>query len=224
MMMRSVLFVVLLVVKISGGEAWDLQILEKSVVFIAHTEPKAVSQFALGTGFLVSSNGTIVTVDHHVANETTGVGYDKLFAIHENKWWPVKVVRRFRDGKGGRDIAVLKPVGLVMVSRFLEIGGEAKMGMDVAIAGFPQAFGEEVKTHPLFRRGFVSTTKLTLDSGSPIIVLDMTPVTGFSGAPVVNLQTGKVIGVFFGGLNNPPSSDFSLAAPLSSEDLSGLLK
>jgi S1-C subfamily serine protease len=223
-MMRSVFLVVLLAAKAWGGEAWDLQSLEKSVVFITHSEPKAVSEFALGTGFLISSNATVVTVDHHVVDETTGVVREKLFAIHENKWWPMKVARRFRDGKGGRDIAVLKPAGLVRVSKFLEVSGEAKMGMEVAIAGFPKAFGDEVKLQPLFRHGFVSSTKLTNDSGGPIIVLDMTSVLGFSGAPLVNMQTGKVIGVFFGGLNNPPSSDFSLAAPLAMEDLKGLLK
>lgn len=187
----------------------------------------------LGTGFFVTRDGLMVTSDHVILDEDSDHVYDSLYA-----WWRplknvrtqiygLKVERRLGIETPYRDIALLRinndenPGGFP----FLNVNsGQVEVGEAVMIGGCPTVFNQP-RTLPLVRRGMVASLAYDFDD-SPLIVLDLAGVEGYSGAPIVSLITQQVIGVFKGrpkrDQNNLPGeapTDFSTAFPLTVEDL-----
>ena len=194
---------------------------ERSVVMLAHGAPKPEN--VLGSGFVVSESGLIMTADHVVFDEKTGRIHEPVFAIQSRgsklHTFQIKVVRRFTlAGDPKRDLALLEPSEPLNEKLVpLKIGGTAKVGDDVIIAGFPLVW-EQVKKFPLVRRGSVASTRYESD-GAHVLVLDLPSIPGFSGSPVVQSDTGSVVGV----LSRAPKkqgSGFSLAYIVNADDLS----
>ena len=53
-------------------------------------------------------------------------------------------------------------------------------------------------------------------------MLDLGPVEGYSGSPVISLKTHKVVGIFKGHSKDRPQTDFVIATILEKSDIQSL--
>jgi S1-C subfamily serine protease len=177
----------------------------------------------VGSGFIAAEDGLIVTADHVIFEEQKNRAYNKLFCV-----WPtypeplcfrLSIVKRFKQGVRGRDIALLRIASdkRVRPYPFLEIGDDFEIGDPVLIAGFPFVFNK-IYHWPLFRKGTIASTRYKYQNNR-IIVLDLPAVDGYSGSPVFNLRSRKVVGIIKGGSAQRKGADFSVAVVIEKKDL-----
>jgi S1-C subfamily serine protease len=210
----------------SGYQAFAQQIdqihdIETRVVAICSDKPDTKN--ILGTGFIVTKHGLVVTADHVIFNEQKNRVYKNLFCswptYPEPLWFRLSITKRFKQGAKGRDIALLQilPDSRVKSYPFLEIGDEFEIGDPVLITGFPLVF-EKIYHWPLFRRGIIASTRYKYQD-SRVIVLDLPAVDGYSGSPVFNLKNKKVVGIIKGGSAQRKGTGFSVAIVIEKTDL-----
>ena len=210
----------------SGFQAFAQQIdqihdTETRVVAICSDKPDTKN--ILGTGFIATKRGLVVTADHVIFNEQKNRVYKNLFCswptYPEPLWFRLSITKRFKQGAKGRDIALLQiiPDSRVKSYPFLEIGDEFEIGDPVLIIGFPLVF-EKIYHWPLFRRGIIASTRYKYQD-SRVIVLDLPAVDGYSGSPVFNLRNKKVVGIIKGGSAQRKGTDFSVAIVIEKTDL-----
>ena len=210
----------------SGFQAFAQQIdqihdIETRVVAICSDKPDTKN--ILGTGFIATKRGLVVTADHVIFNEQKNRVYKNLFCswptYPEPLWFRLSITKRFKQGAKGRDIALLQiiPDSRVKSYPFLEIGDEFEIGDPVLIIGFPLVF-EKIYHWPLFRRGIIASTRYKYQD-SRVIVLDLPAVDGYSGSPVFNLRNKKVVGIIKGGSAQRKGTDFSVAIVIEKTDL-----
>jgi S1-C subfamily serine protease len=210
----------------SGFQTFAQQIdqihdIETRVVAICSDKPDTKN--ILGTGFIATKQGLVVTADHVIFNEQKNRVYKNLFCswptYPEPLWFRLSITQRFKQGAKGRDIALLQilPDSRVKSYPFLEIGDEFEIGDPVLITGFPLVF-EKIYHWPLFRRGIIASTRYKYQD-SRVIVLDLPAVDGYSGSPVFNLRTKKVVGILKGGSAQRKGTDFSVAIVIEKTDL-----
>lgn len=210
----------------SGFQTFAQQIdqihdIETRVVAICSDKPDTKN--ILGTGFIATKQGLVVTADHVIFNEQKNRVYKNLFCswptYPEPLWFRLSITQRFKQGAKGRDIALLQilPDSRVKSYPFLEIGDEFEIGDPVLITGFPLVF-EKIYHWPLFRRGIIASTRYKYQD-SRVIVLDLPAVNGYSGSPVFNLRTKKVVGILKGGSAQRKGTDFSVAIVIEKTDL-----
>lgn len=210
----------------SGFQAFAQQIdqihdIETRVVAICSDKPDTKN--ILGTGFIATKRGLVVTADHVIFNEQKNRVYKNLFCswptYPEPLWFRLSITKRFKQGAKGRDIALLQiiPDSRVKSYPFLEIGDEFEIGDPVLITGFPLVF-EKIYHWPLFRRGTIASTRYKYQD-SRVIVLDLPAVDGYSGSPVINLRNKKVVGIIKGGSAQRKGTDFSVAIVIEKTDL-----
>lgn len=210
----------------SGFQTFAQQIdqihdIETRVVAICSDKPDTKN--ILGTGFIATKQGLVVTADHVIFNEQKNRVYKNLFCswptYPEPLWFRLSITQRFRQGTKGRDIALLQilPDSRVKSYPFLDIGDEFEIGDPVLITGFPLVF-EKIYHWPLFRRGIIASTRYKYQD-SRVIVLDLPAVDGYSGSPVFNLRTKKVVGILKGGSAQRKGTDFSVAIVIEKTDL-----
>lgn len=185
---------------------------------------------ARGTACFLHEKGLLFTAAHGVLDKD-GIPMKDLWILRNvaglgGRFFKVSVLLTFGNGKEGRDLAILridpgqKPPQVPFPA--LPIGPQPVTGESVTIAGFPLVF-DQVYRNPLFRKGWVSSTRFHLRD-SKVLVLDVTSVGGFSGAPVVHSQTGDLMAIIKGQATGNPAGDFSLATTVYSEDLEKGLK
>jgi hypothetical protein len=169
----------------------------------------------------VAPSGLVVTADHVITDET-GKPYSDIWAIPPVNLgkvpYKLTLIKRFRDGLVGRDLAILKPETPINAPG-LSVGGAVELGDSVVIGGFPHVF-DRVYPAPLLRRGIIASTRFTHQK-VPILVLDLTPVHGFSGSPVISEKTKQIVGVYIGKPDGPSGTNFSVATPLAEVDVIG---
>jgi S1-C subfamily serine protease len=119
----------------------------------------------------------------------------------------------------GRDIALLRIDTGKRDGQFpfLEIGDDFEIGDPVLIAGFPFVFNK-IYHWPLFRKGTIASTRYKYQNNR-IIVLDLPAVDGYSGSPVFNLRSRKVIGIVKGSSAQRKGAGFSVALVIEKGDL-----
>lgn len=203
-----------------ANSASKISDIESTIVAICHTAPSLSNH--TGTGFIASHDGVVVTADH-VINDRHGKVYDRLFCIRPNypdyENYELVLLKRFRSGQSGRDIAILKIKNEAHHGTFpfLSIGEDVEIGQPVFTAGFPNAF-KGIYLWPLFRKGSVSSIRYNYEN-SEVIVLDLKAIAGYSGAPIITEKGVRVIGVMKGKNVKSSDGDFSVAVPLRTEDL-----
>jgi S1-C subfamily serine protease len=195
--------------------------IETRVVAICSDKPDTKN--ILGTGFIATKHGLVVTADHVIFDEQKNRVYTNLFCswptYPEPLWFRLSITKRLKQGAKGRDIALLQiiPDSRVTSYPFLEIGDEFEIGDPVLITGFPLVF-EKIYHWPLFRRGIIASTRYKYQD-SRVIVLDLPAVDGYSGSPVFNLRNKKVVGIIKGGSAQRKGADFSVAIVIEKTDL-----
>lgn len=175
--------------KLSTNE--DIQRYKQSVVVIE-------SESSKGTGFSISSSGTIVT-NHHVVEEEETV----TVAFPEDGLFSGKVVETYPD----IDLAVLEVNGGNLPH--LKIANEA----DVT-RGDPIFFiGNPLKFQGIANEGeIIERTELT-NWDEEVFMLDAPVYRGNSGSPVID-QKGEVIGVVFATMNHDVHGRVGLFVPI----------
>jgi len=203
--------------------------IQKSVVLIGQARRPAegdnlVVQHTLGTGFLVDREYTVATVrsrfTKHVDKGRLVVKFRSPFDRNRFQILPARILCEFPD----KDLAFLRVEGspaalsglgrLELIESVTEI--ERLAAESVIVAGHPR-LGDLNRDYSILRRGIISSTDLSMN-GSPLILLDLLEVPGFSGAPVVVERTGRVIGMIPGPESGKGSDGFQWAIPLTAED------
>jgi S1-C subfamily serine protease len=154
-----------------------------------------------GTGFLHKS-GMVITADHILAG-----CLDPVIFLYDNSRVPAKIISEDSD----LDLALLKPSRSIdghplTISR----ASGLPIGAEVALWGFPNGYNG---VRPMLSVGYLSAADaVRTDSGKPVLqlVLNAAINLGNSGGPVVDTQTGEVVGVVNSKL--APLSPNALAA------------
>ncbi len=146
-------------------------------------QPKQYEQNSLGSGFIVSPEGYIVTNNHVIE------GADSISVkMYDNKEYDAKLVGR--DPK--TDLALIKidPKGLNLISLKLGNSSDLKVGTWVVAIGSPFGLEQTVTA------GIVSAKGRILGSGpyDDFIQTDASINPGNSGGPLLNLE-GEVVGI-----------------------------
>jgi V8-like Glu-specific endopeptidase len=194
--------------------------IEKTIVLLCHTEPEIKN--ALGTGFIVGPKGVIVTADHVIFDEKTGNVFEKIYAIRytgtKHRYFRVEIINRFKDAQVGRDLALLKSSYAKEVGPpYLYIGDSTSIGNDIFIAGYPKVF-DKLGKYPFLRKGTIASTRYTFQ-GHTVLILDLRSVAGFSGSPVIDIFSGKVVAVVRGAPKGNKNTDFTVATIIQQNDL-----
>lgn len=152
-------------------------ITESGSSFLVGESPKS------GSGFLVSSEGQIVTA-RHVVDE---IGNSLTVTLADGKRFPAKIISK--DDK--LDIAIIKIEGAGFP--FLKTGhfDNIAAGEDVGFVGYVLSGGT---TKTLIHRGVVSS-KTELADGVKFFTINAFVNHGNSGGPVFSAKTGRVLGV-----------------------------
>ncbi|HEY4931001.1 MAG TPA: serine protease [Terriglobales bacterium] len=156
-----------------------------------------------GTGFIVSPDGWIVTALHVVADQQTLVKYGNLsVSIHGHKRGiPAEVASQLDNHTRLRDFAVLKIDGTDLPH--LNLGSEVNLedGSQIAIIGLPLSalFAVPVGSIPSFCLTGTVASQTAVPLGNleflHTIYFQGVSIKGISGAPIISLQSGKVVGV-----------------------------
>jgi S1-C subfamily serine protease len=195
--------------------------IETRVVAICSNKPD--TRNILGTGFIAEGSGVVVTADHVIFDEQKNRVHRDLFCgwptYPEPLWFRLHITKRFKQGANGRDIALLRIAtdNRMRAFPYLEIGNDFEVGDPILIIGFPFVF-DKIYHWPLFRRGIIASTGYKYQN-SPVMVLDLPAVEGYSGSPVFNLRTHKVVGIIRGGSAAKREADFSVAVVIEKKDL-----
>lgn len=140
---------------------------------------------SLGSGFIISEDGYIVT-NYHVVNGAEEI--EVMLANDENKNYPAKLIGF--DQK--TDLALLK-IDIPQKLSFLEFGDSesAKVGYPVIAVGNPFGLGGTVTS------GIISAKAryITGETFDAYIQTDAAINSGNSGGPLCDGVTGKVLGV-----------------------------
>lgn len=180
----------------------------------------------LGSGALVDRDCTIVTARHILGDVPEGTLTVRLHSAGEGAALTLGARVLHEDENG--DLAWLRPQSLpggpacpLRESRPLALperfAGAGLNGETVLVYGFPALEGEQPREVPILKEGIVSSAELVWE-GRPMLLLDLTGVPGFSGAPVILRRSGEMIGVVFGPGRTERQYDLEWATPISAED------
>jgi S1-C subfamily serine protease len=165
-----------------------------------------------GTGFVVG-DGTLVATNFHVLPEAAEAASGPQMAVLGSRVGGEAPVRRARVVATDRlrDLVLLQIEGAPLAPLKLAPAGAAREGLSIALMGFPigGTLGFSVVTH----RGIVaSLTTVALpaptarqldpravsrlrEGNFEVLQLDATAYPGNSGGPVIDVDTGAVLGI-----------------------------
>lgn len=170
----------------SKTQGWCADIFETYKKAVVEISVSASMHEASGTGFVISDNGYLLTNDHVVFDEQSGVYYSKvtMSLAGESKKYKVEVL--FSDKKADVALCKFNPdevEGYSVVKRIADYS-KMKQGADCLVIG--NAFGMGLAPFT----GIVRFTKN--DSGNLVYTAPSNP--GDSGGPVFN-RSGECIGI-----------------------------
>ena len=185
----------------------------------------------LGTAFLVDDRCTVVTAKHAIENIPDGRLILRFLGAADRVFThPARVIHT-----ADVDLAFLKFGPETDQKRFcasiaaqplaIHAGEERSRltGRPVWVLGYPALEGAPPRDIPIVRRGIVASAELDW-RGVPMLLLDLTGMPGFSGAPVILEETGEVIGVVYGPGRTERVFDVEWATPLSADDYDSALE
>lgn len=179
----------------------------------------------LGSGFLVDRECTVATALHileGIPSDSVVVRFLDPDDADAVRTYATRIV--FQDSE--RDIALLRfgpPRNAKRLCRsdsfrpfpLIEAWDRrALTGESVFVVGFPALEGAPPRDVPIVRRGIVASAELEWE-GRSMLLLDLTGVPGFSGAPVILERSGQVIGMIYGPGRTQRRYDLEWATPFS---------
>jgi S1-C subfamily serine protease len=212
----------------SSGELFDG--VRDGLMMVGHGRRVADGALAvswLGTGFLVDRNCVGATAKHILQ----GVDRENLVIRLRNPQDRERVLTLpaavlYEDPT--KDLAFLRiaelpgsgrcPLGDIRPLELAEpLGLDRLAGAAVLLAGYPVLEGEQPRDVAILRHGYIASAELEWE-GQPMLLLDLTGVPGFSGAPVIERGSAEVIGVVFGPGRTQRQYDLDWATPISRDD------
>lgn len=183
-----------------------------AIVGVGTHDPLGAPRFQLGaTGFVVGDGRTVVTNSHvvEVVDKAEGKKLGLVVFVGRGKSPSVRkasILRRDPE----HDLAVLRIDGAPVPALWLAPATPVREGTSVIFSGFP--IGSVLGLYPVTHRGIVSAVvpiaipQLTargltatqirrLQEPYEVYQLDATAYPGNSGSPVIDQETGLVIGV-----------------------------
>jgi trypsin-like peptidase len=176
-----------------------------------------------GTGFFVDDKCTVVTALHVVSGIPSENLYVRLRLPREPNrvnQFPATIIHSSRDlaflrvrlpGKPRCTTGDVRPLKLARPTEAVTFPGE-----EVFIAGFPRLAASSFDI-PVVRDGVIGATEVSWADG-PMLLLDLIGVPGFSGAPVVHKDSGRVVGVVFGPGMTERQFGMEWASPVSTAE------
>lgn len=147
-----------------------------------------------GTGFIVSSDGWILTAAHVVIDPATKQNSSNIQVLMPDRsLLPAIQVVPVED-------ALLHDFALLKVDKinlpYLQLGNEndVPVGSNIAIVGYPLSTGIAMK-FCLAGAVVAKASVAKSDTQISIIFFQGISIKGISGAPMISLDTGKVIGI-----------------------------
>ena len=149
---------------------------------------------ALGSGFLIKSDGTIVTNAHVIAGSSaievklsTGEIYRRTYVLASDE---------------AEDIALLRIEAADVPALKLGSSSDVKVGDDVMLVGAPLGLEETIST------GIVSAIRVS-ESGNRVIQTTAAASPGSSGGPLLN-NKGEVIGIISASIVKGQNLNFAI--------------
>lgn len=153
-----------------------------------------------GTGFFISDDGYIITVDHLLGSSD----YIEVLHYGSNTKYEAKLIARDKQN----DIAILK---IDAQTDFIPFANSAdiKKGESITLLGYPliQLLGEELKA----TFGYINSLS-GRDNDTRVLQIDNPSQVGNSGSPLINPK-GKVVGMLVSILNQEVSMLYNKALP-----------
>lgn len=148
----------------------------------------------MGSGFFISNTGYIITNEHVVKDST------KVRIQRYNKTFLSAFVLEVNKEK---DLALLKTEGSNFPYLEIEDTNNVQAGDDVIAIGTPKGLSWTVT------KGIISAVRE--EKGTGVIQTDVAANPGNSGGPLINVKTGKVVGIIKSGLNESQGLNFAIA-------------
>ena len=142
--------------------------------------------FNLGSGFVVSKDGYVITCNHVLPNHPVQVLLHRDGGIYHH--YPTKLI--FQDGE--KDFAILKIDEKIINTDYLDLGDfdDVEEGDESLFGGFPLEVNK-----PTFSRGMISAKgKDILSRELNFYQIDGSINNGNSGGPLLSKE-GKVVGI-----------------------------
>ncbi len=184
-----------------------------SVVAVGTYNATASPRFTmLGTGFVVS-DGTLVVTNAHVIGDPNEVTFGTQLRVRviAGPAAPTERVATLVRIDAAHDLALLRIEGAALPALALGASETVPEGTSIAFIGFPigGTLGLSLVTHrgivssvpsivmpPLTARALTARTVAQIRAGAfSIYQLDATAYPGNSGGPLIEVETGRVIGV-----------------------------
>jgi S1-C subfamily serine protease len=155
-----------------------------------------------GTGFLVSADGWVITAFHVVADPSTLIPYQhtRVAISGHGTQIPAEIVSPLDKLAGARDFAILKIDETQLPKLDMGIENDVKLGSPISIIGFPlSAIFPHTAPIPRFCLNGTVAAQASFPLGNleflHTVYFQGVSIKGISGAPVILLETGKVIGI-----------------------------
>jgi S1-C subfamily serine protease len=158
-----------------------------------------------GTGFIVAPDGWIITALHVVADRKSLIKYGNISVsiLRHSRPFPAEIVSPIDNVTSLRDFAILKIDETALPA--LELGNEVDVenGSPIAIIGLPLSASFDVVSKPTPVPHFCLFGTVAAQTSFPLgnlqfrktIFFQGISIKGISGAPIISLDSGKVIGV-----------------------------
>ena len=192
-----------------------MNLFTQTVLLIGRITPDHVE--LLGTGFLISKDGKVVTTKHVVGNSDAGLCVLLPHITDINSYQDTtenrvkKITAKVIEADPLKDIVVLD-TGLNFQGNLPEIGGfdECSVGETLGIYGFPHAGeGRRVLTYHETKVG----AKVLLESQglkSKYAILNTQTRPGQSGSLIFSPKTNKIVGLLIGAYSQAGRGGISL--------------
>lgn len=170
----------------------DVNYIEQAVISLSGNDSE-------GTGFIISKEGLCLTCNHCIKN--AGIGQQAKIIFNTGR----KKIKTYSDFKvllqdESNDIAVIQLLEVDNEYDFLPLElpeYQYKTLNKILMAGYP--FGGETFTNISVIEGRIASVNEF--NGRNVVFCDMFGKPGNSGSPVIDNDTKKIIGMFFGGIS-----------------------
>ncbi|GEM_PF-5192029 len=202
-------------------------------VGVIRTRGELVATMWLGTGFVIDRECTLVTAAHIFENaheESLVVRFlhpddpdaVRTFNVVIDRTDPERdmALLRLKPGQMERKFCRNELIPIPPIERFEP---RNLTGEPVLVAGFPVLEGRQPRDVPILRKGIIASSELEWEKEA-MLLLDLSGVPGFSGAPVILERTGQVVGIVFGPGRTSREYDFEWATPISGEIVRRLIQ
>lgn len=160
-----------------------------------------------GSGYVISTNGKIITNTHVVTNSTTFKPISNIVVKIMGKKYPASVVS-IGDNKGGSgngvDLAIIKLNDMFVKTKPVTFSSSGiRNGMKVYAIGNSLGQGTCITT------GIVSDSSRVLGDGKTYIMTDCAINPGNSGGPLFN-EDGEVVGSVVSSITSAEGMNFAI--------------